>query len=299
MLIELYNLTETLYSDSEDDIYFEDDDTYQEFIFTRLSSLVIQSYNGPGTAEGINFYEFVTECDGFMCQFRIKELFDNLDEIKDENSELKDYLTKSLDAVKLRKNNEKALEIIINQESYVDTAVWQGLEEKYKFSTLLKSVGSSLIPYDDCKDVGEEMLELSEHTIPGEYLSQVNIKGSDINEMEEGNKIKEAFKRVIEKAEKLDWTVTNAGDNYYKLSKNSPSGQHLSIVIKGKNSYEFIESIWGTYLDLIQSPETYLRIDDERHRINGVNDDMKDIYKEFEQMLDNLYDELVDAADDY
>src|SRR5699024_6177961 len=98
------------------------------------------------------------------------------------------------------------------------------------------------------------------------------------------------------KAESLDWSVTEVENGEYEFQRYSPKGQDFNMYVEGSNSRELINSIYDNYENYDVSYETYLWLDNTGHGKNGAPYDMKDLYEDMEsckQMIRQLYNQLI------
>lgn len=106
--------------------------------------------------------------------------------------------------------------------------------------------------------------------------------------------MKKDIKKMIEVAEKLDWSV-HIDKNWYTISKFSPAGQDFNIEITADNVEEVVEKIKERCESFDCSEETYIWLDNSGHGKNGSPYDMKDLYEDMEaclEMMQELYEEL-------
>jgi len=105
------------------------------------------------------------------------------------------------------------------------------------------------------------------------------------------------IKKIIKKAEELDWVITDEGNNQYLFSKYSPAGQDFNITVEGRNAEELIHDIYERYDNFDVSYETYLWLDSTGHGTNGAPYDMRDLYEDMESCQDmilELYNKLIE-----
>ena len=106
--------------------------------------------------------------------------------------------------------------------------------------------------------------------------------------------MKKEYKKLIEAAENLGWTVDIDG-NTFAFSKHSPAGLDFNIEVNAKSKDEVVEELQEKYNGFDCSEETYLWLDKTGHGTNGAPYDMKDVYKDMEacqDMLGELYEGL-------
>lgn len=102
------------------------------------------------------------------------------------------------------------------------------------------------------------------------------------------------IEKMIEVAEKLNWTV-RVNDNNFEFNKYSPAGQDFNISITAENLGEVVEEIKERIDNFDCSEETYLWLDNTGHGTKGAPYDMKDLYEDMEaclKMIEELYEEL-------
>lgn len=108
---------------------------------------------------------------------------------------------------------------------------------------------------------------------------------------------KEKMKALLDKAERLGWSVDNEDNNsFISFQKYSPAGQDCSFEIeKTEDICDFVKSISDYYENFDVSYETYLWLDNTGHGINGAPYDMKDVYEDmewYEQQIKTLSEAL-------
>lgn len=106
--------------------------------------------------------------------------------------------------------------------------------------------------------------------------------------------MKKDIKKMIEIAEKLDWSV-QIDDNEFTFEKYSPAGQDFNMTITADNLEEAIEKIQERCDNFDCSEETYVWLDNTGHGTNGAPYDMKDLCEDMEsclEMMEELRDEL-------
>lgn len=115
---------------------------------------------------------------------------------------------------------------------------------------------------------------------------------------------KKEIKKLIKKAETLDWIVTIEDDNdskpIYLFSKYSPAGQDFSFSCDSESNIErLLTNIFAYYHDFDCCEEAYIWLDDTGHGKNGAPYDMKDLYNDMEACADMIYDLYVELKDYY
>ena len=107
--------------------------------------------------------------------------------------------------------------------------------------------------------------------------------------------MKKRIKELIEKAEGLNWTVNNIGENEYEFQKYSPAGQDFNMYITGESDEEIIGNIYKYHENFDISEETSLWIDETGHGTNGAPYHIQDLVDDMtacKEMIMELYNEL-------
>lgn len=115
---------------------------------------------------------------------------------------------------------------------------------------------------------------------------------------------KKDIKKLITKAETLDWTVTvedeNDGNPIFLFSKYSPAGQDFNFSCDSECDVEYLlNNMLSYYNDFDVCEETYIWLDDTGHGTNGAPYDMKDLYNDMEACADMIYELYVELKDYY
>lgn len=103
------------------------------------------------------------------------------------------------------------------------------------------------------------------------------------------------IKKLIKKAEQLDWGVEKVDENGYEFQKYSLEGQDFYMYITGDTAEEITEDIYDFYEGYDVSEETALWIDDMGHGKNGAPYHIEDIVEDMKyckNMVLELYEEL-------
>lgn len=115
---------------------------------------------------------------------------------------------------------------------------------------------------------------------------------------------KKDIKKLITKAETLDWTVTvedeNDGNPIFLFSKYSPAGQDFNFSCDSEGDVEYLlNNMVSYYHDFDVCEETYIWLDDTGHGKNGAPYDMKDLYEDMEASAAMIYELYVELKDYY
>lgn len=111
--------------------------------------------------------------------------------------------------------------------------------------------------------------------------------------------MKKDIEKIIEVAEKLNWSV-DIDDNNFIFGKYSPCGQDFNFSIEANSLEDVVEKIQERCDNFDCSEEAYLWLDDTGHGTNGAPYDMKDLYEDMEEclnMMQELHDKLKEESE--
>ena len=112
---------------------------------------------------------------------------------------------------------------------------------------------------------------------------------------------------VFDVAEKLGWDVVFFNDHttskkHFTFKRIITAEQEFNFEVEAVNFTELYSNIDAYFINFDVSKETYLRLDNEGHGVNGAPYDMIDVYSDMkmcEDQIEKLKNVLEEVLDDY
>ena len=103
--------------------------------------------------------------------------------------------------------------------------------------------------------------------------------------------MKKLSEKVINKIEKLDFSVNFEDDGCYRFGRYSSKGQDFSFVVDiGETMSDLAYNILNYHDNFDPSEEAYYWLDHTGHGTNGAPYDMRDVYNDMEECKGFIYE---------